>query len=200
MSRNREQPVTDFRSDYATPADYCNALAVGADSLYLLAFLLTTNHKDAEYCFVAAVDQTFRSNTVSREWVPSWIRRTVITQAIRTVFNPSNQDKQEPDRWCAGQRELGSRIDAITRLGDRDRFIFVMSVLERYSDHECSLLLGCRLGTVIESRTHALQALPGLNTSEGAVWQLQAKSGYTRETEMASAGPEVDPFWLTSGP
>ena len=175
-------------------------LRIDADSLYLLAFLLTTNHEDAENCFVAAVEQAFKSNTVFKDWAVSWIRRTLITRAIATIFGRSNQDKRRPDRWYEGQNEIGLTIDAITRLGDRDRFIFVMSVLERYSDHECSLLLGCRLGTVIESRTDALQALPGLNTSGAPLWQLQAKSGCTRETEMASAGSEVDPFWLTSGP
>lgn len=173
MSQNREHPVTDYRSDYATRADFCRAFADDTDSLYLLAFLLTTNHEDAENCFVAAVDQAFRSKTVFKEWVTSWIGRTLIIRAITKVFNASHQDKRKPDQWCAGQSETGSTINAITRLGDRDRFIFIMSVLERYSVHECSLLLGCPPGIVIESRTRALLALPGLNTLEGAVWQLR---------------------------
>ncbi|MGA8618880.1 MAG: hypothetical protein WB660_10250 [Candidatus Sulfotelmatobacter sp.] len=169
MSQNREQPVTDYRSDYATRADFCRAFADDTDSLYLLAFLLTTNHEDAENCFVAAAEQAFKPNTVFKDWAVSWIRRTLITRAIATIFGRSNQEKRRPDRWYEGQNEIGLTIDAITLLSERDRFVFVMSVLERYSVHECSLLLGCPPGIVIESRTRALLALPGLNTLEGAL-------------------------------
>jgi hypothetical protein len=115
MFKRRVQPANDFRSDYATLADFCQAFTDETNSLYLLAFLLTTNHVDAEDCFVFAVDQAFRSNTVFKEWVRSWIRRTVIARAITTVFNRSTQDKQDPDQSYAGQCELGSTIDAITR-------------------------------------------------------------------------------------
>ena len=174
MSQSRQHPCADFRSDYATPADFCGAFANDTDSLYLLAFLLTTNHEDAEDCFVAAVDQAFKPNTVFKDWAVSWIRRILIMRAIATIFGRSNQEKRRPDRWYEGQNEIGLTIDAITLLSDRDRFVFIMSVLERYSVHECSLLLGCPPGIVIESRTRALLALPGLNTLEAAVWQLRA--------------------------
>ena len=163
MRRSREQPVRDFRSDYATRADFCKAFAENTNSLYLLAFSLTTNHAAAEHCFVDAVEQTFKPNNVFKEWVSSWIRRTLITSAITTVFDASNSDKRNADSWYPGQGEGGLAIDAITRLADLDRFIYVMSVLERYSIHECSLLLDCPASTVIKSRAHALWALPAFN-------------------------------------
>jgi hypothetical protein len=163
MSQNREQRVADYRSDYATRADFCQAFVDDANRLFLLAFLLTTNHVDAERCFVLTVYHTFNPNSVFKGWVTSWIRRTLITCAIAIVFGAFERDKRKPDRWCVGQNEISSAMDAITRLADLDRFVFVMSILEHYSVHECSLLLSCAAGTVVESRKRALQDLPALN-------------------------------------
>lgn len=165
MRQNPQEPVTDFRSDYATRADFCDAIADDTNSLYLLAFLLTANHELAEGCFVATVEQAFKPNTVFKDWVPSWIRRALITCAITIVFDASNRGKPSADSWYPGQGESGLAIDAMTRLADLDRFVFVMSVLERYSLHECCLLLGCAPSMVIESRARALRDLPTLTTS-----------------------------------
>ena len=161
MRRDRQQCAKDFRSDYATHADFCDALAQDTNSLYLLAFLLTTNHEDAEHCFAATVEDVFKPVPVFMDWVSTWIRRTLIIQAIMIVFNP-NRYKRRADRWYSGQGESGLTIDAITSLADLDRFVFVMSVLERYSVHECSLFLSCSSGTVIQSRERALSSLPSL--------------------------------------
>ena len=38
---------------------------------------------------------------------------------------------------------LHAEVSAILELAHLERFVFVMSVLERYSDHDCSILLGC---------------------------------------------------------
>jgi DNA-directed RNA polymerase specialized sigma24 family protein len=174
MRQNRQQSVTDFRSDYATRADFCNALADDTNSLYLLAFLLTTNHAAAEHCFGDAVKQAFKPNGVFKEWTRSWVRRTLITSAITAVFDPSNRGQRSADSWYPGQGEGRLRIAAITRLADLDRFVLVLSVLERYSVYECSLLLGCQASTVIESRARALRDLSVFNAcvtnlADGAV-------------------------------
>jgi hypothetical protein len=68
MLQYRLQPVGNFRCDYATGADFCDAFVTRTDSSYLLAFLLTANHEAAERCFVAALDQAFKANTVFKEW------------------------------------------------------------------------------------------------------------------------------------
>jgi len=60
-------------------------------------------------------------------------------------------------------------IDAVLRLADFDRFVFVMSVLEHYSEHDCGLLLGCSARDILEGRTHALKELantPHMEPSE----------------------------------
>jgi len=47
----------------------------------------------------------------------------------------------------------------IVGLNSFERFVFVMSILEKYSDQECSLLLGCFRRDVINARTTAIQLL-----------------------------------------
>jgi hypothetical protein len=49
-------------------------------------------------------------------------------------------------------RGLGGHfeIDALLQLADFDRFVFVMSVLEHYSEHDCALLLGCSVRDIRE--------------------------------------------------
>jgi hypothetical protein len=44
----------------------------------------------------------------------------------------------------------------IVGLNSFERFVFVMSVLEKYSDQDCSLLLGCFRQDVINARTAAI--------------------------------------------
>lgn len=161
MRRDRQKCAKDFRSDYATHTDFCEALTQDTNSLYLLAFLLTTNHEDAEHCFAATVEEVFKPATVFREWASRWIRRTLIIQAIMIVFDP-NRHKQNADSWYSDEGESGLTIDATNSLADLDRFVFVMSVLERYSVHECSLFLGCSSGAVIQSRERALSSLASL--------------------------------------
>ena len=40
-----------------------------------------------------------------------------------------------------------------------DRLVFVMSVLERYSDRECALLLGCSGADILPARIRAFQQI-----------------------------------------
>jgi len=51
-------------------------------------------------------------------------------------------------------------IDAVPRFAPLERFIFVMSVLERYPAWECSVLLGCDMKEVVQTRMRALCELP----------------------------------------
>jgi DNA-directed RNA polymerase specialized sigma24 family protein len=60
-------------------------------------------------------------------------------------------------------------MNAVLRLADFERFVFVMSVLEHHSEHDCALLLGCSATEIREGRTRALKELadsPHLDRSE----------------------------------
>jgi hypothetical protein len=52
-----------------------------------------------------------------------------------------------------------SGIDNLLALGDFERFVFVMSILERYSEHECTVLFGCSAQDVRTARIRAVQQL-----------------------------------------
>ena len=45
----------------------------------------------------------------------------------------------------------------VLALENFERFVFVISVLERYSDQECALLLGCSIQDIRETRVRALE-------------------------------------------
>jgi len=46
-----------------------------------------------------------------------------------------------------------------------ERFVFVMSILERYSYWDCSRLLECSMKKVAQARIGALRQLPGVAPS-----------------------------------
>jgi DNA-directed RNA polymerase specialized sigma24 family protein len=48
------------------------------------------------------------------------------------------------------------RIQELPAFG---RFVFVMSVLEGYSDRDCALLLGCSCADVVDTRIRAFQQI-----------------------------------------
>jgi len=162
MLRPEEKKIAKFQADYATPVDFCKVLESDIESLYLLAFLLTANHEDAEQCFGATVDAAFKEQGVFKKWAPSWVKRSLIKNAIQITSPLSGRGMGKRDLWSVAQRGMpgGDEIDAVTRLVPLERFIFVMSFLERYSASECSVLLGCSMEKVVQVRTRALRGLP----------------------------------------
>jgi hypothetical protein len=139
---------------FATRPDICRIFQEDMHPLYLLAFLLTANHARAEQCYVESMENVINGNPVFKEWARSWIKRNVIQSAIRMVFCESTQ-LQDRDTWH--ESPLRCVIDTVTQLAPLMRFAFVMSVLERYSDCECSRLLNCTVPDVIDARSQALR-------------------------------------------
>lgn len=158
--------VANFRAEYAKHADFCDAFKNDMKLLYLLAFLLTANHKEAEQCFVSTVDEVSKEQAVFKEWARSWIKRRLIEKAIETVSPASTRKHQKRDLWRTGHHETQRerQIDTVTNLDPFERFVFVMSILERYSNWDCALLLGCITSTVAHTRMRALHRLRGLAT------------------------------------
>lgn len=161
MQQSRDKQANHFSADHANGADFCRALENEMGRLYFLGFLLTTRHDDAERCFVKTIEGIPENKAVFKEWVGTWTRHALIKNAIRSVLGAPRLGGQVRDQWWEKQGEPGESvpIEAITRLAPLEPFVFVMSVLERYSIKECSLLLDCSVETVIEAKTHALQAI-----------------------------------------
>jgi len=153
--KETEEPV-----DCATREDFCRLFEAEMKPLYLLAFLLTANHAHAERCFAAGIDDAAEGNTVFKQWARSWARRTVIKNAIRVVAPASQSSQGHVELWDDPEESSAAlAINTIAWLEPLPRFVYVMSVLERYSNRECSLLLGCTGGEVVEARNCALQEL-----------------------------------------
>jgi DNA-directed RNA polymerase specialized sigma24 family protein len=147
---------------YATGEDFCRIFQRDMNRLYLLSFLLTADHALAEKCFVRGFDDTAKTNPVFKEWAESWARRTIIQSAIQMIA-PKSADRAATSSISDGK--LGhamtepAAIAAVVDLPAFERFVFVMTALEGYSEQECSLLLNCSRGEVAAARTRALQRI-----------------------------------------
>lgn len=164
MFRSNKPNTANFRADYATTVDFCDIFINDTKHLYVLAFLLTANHEESEQCFGSTVEEAFKGQAVFKEWVRSWLRRTLIENAIEIVSPASARNGGERDFWSAWQpgTQRECEIDTVTKLAPFERFVFVMSILERYSDWECAVLLGCSMNKVAQARIRALRGLSDL--------------------------------------
>ena len=144
-------------SDQTTSADFCQIFAEHMDSLYLLSLLLTADPEKAEQCFVAGLSDSVEGNPVFKEWALSWAKRVIVQRAIQMV-RPATR-KRSVANTLIPEREIAPRLTAIFQLDTFERFVFVMSVLEKYSHQDCSILLGCSRQAVVEARSRALEHL-----------------------------------------
>jgi DNA-directed RNA polymerase specialized sigma24 family protein len=159
---NRKYTVN--AGQYATVADFKRIFTEDVNNLYLVSLLLTGDPETAEQCFVEAIGESTKANHVFKEWARSWARRTIIQSAIRLI-NPG-QRSMTATRTADVVRVMDkvpivihAEVCAILELAPVDRFVFVMSVLERYSDNDCSILLGCGRREIAPMRIRAMQRL-----------------------------------------
>jgi hypothetical protein len=161
----RSRQSAQVRAGYATSSDLCENFVEDLQPLYLLAFLLTGSYAEAEQCFVATVDDAITANGVFKGWERSWNKRCLIINAIHRVFLASTPSggKRDAGRELGVESRVHPVIDAVARLAPPlQRFVFVISVLEGYSEHECALLLGRTPRDVREARTYALWQFAGI--------------------------------------
>jgi hypothetical protein len=150
---------------YASCDDFRQVFDEGMNSLYQLGFLLTADHEKAEQCFASGLDDVVKGNPVFKEWARSWARRAVILSAVK-IINPRPADRNGRGRSSSDPVDSNGKvlsaghqaeIAAVLELEPFKRFVYVITVLERYSDQECSVLLGCTRRDVPAARTRALQ-------------------------------------------
>ena len=152
------------RSGYATAEDFRELFTKDPNGLYVLSFLLTANHEKAEQCFVAGLDDCVDGNAVFQEWAGMWARRVIVRNAIRIIA----PHKGEPQPTEIADQPAGKRrvlempvrdvpFASILSLKDFERFVYVLSVIERFSDEECAVLLGISLIEMRETRAIAVQ-------------------------------------------
>ena len=167
MTFRRKKQVRKQENDYTTVEDFRGVFAESMGELYQLSFLLTAEHNKAEQCFVAGLGDSVRENHVFKEWARSWAKRVIIQNAIRELKPrplASSFSLAPPLHVFPLASDQGRHfeVDQVLALGDFERFVFVMSVLERYSEHECALLLSCSPHDVREARARAIANLMNL--------------------------------------
>jgi DNA-directed RNA polymerase specialized sigma24 family protein len=154
---------------YASSEDFSQVFDEHMNSLYLLAFLLTADQKKVEQCFVSGLEDAVEGSPVFKEWAHSWARRAVILNAVR-VLSPRPADGNDRGQSSSDAADSNGRalsdgqraeIAAILELKPFERFAYVITVLERYSDQECSVLLGCTRRDVLAARVRALKEVGG---------------------------------------
>ena len=182
MRRNESSP-------YATRRDFCQIFEKSMSPLYLLSLVLTGEQATAEQCFVGGLHIAQEGNLVFKEWAESWARRTIILNAIRMVRPrlASEMTTVAVDRADGHPGVEEPEIKAIIALPAFERFVFVMSVLEHYSDHECSLHLTCTVGDIRAARARALKLIGNAAKLHGNLVTMptrQTETGGDPESEL----------------
>ena len=138
------------RREYASKEEFARVFECELESLQRLAVLLTADSEAARRCLILAFQECIASSSVSKEWVLAWARRVIIRNAISLVmgfgghsFVDTNADAEDGSISFSVDNLPGgfAEPDSILELPQLDRFVFVICVLERYSIHDCALLL-----------------------------------------------------------
>jgi hypothetical protein len=152
-----------MKSEYTTIDDFSKLFTEDMNSLYLLSFLLTGNQEEAERSFVSGLADCVNGNPVFKQWARSWARSIIVRNAIRIrtpqisrgrwTTSASDSANEEPTRMPLEE----SPFARVLALDDFERFVYVLSVLERYSVRKCADLLGTSIQDILEKRLLALQ-------------------------------------------
>lgn len=153
---------------YASSDDFERIFDEEMNSLYLLSFLLTADPALAEKCFVSGLEDAKNGNPVFKEWARSWAERMIIQNAVRVISPRPSDASVESHAISADRGTLPAHprvLDAILDLDTFARFVYAITVLERYSDQDCSVLIGCGRRDVVSARVRALQQIATIAVS-----------------------------------
>jgi hypothetical protein len=159
------QAVDERVTTYATAPDYSRMFAEEMHSLHLLAFLLTADQDKAEKCFVSGLGECVERIGVFAERARSGARRVIVQHAIRIMRPVAGQGVHG---YFVGARraatsDASNPFAAIVSLGDFERFVFIMSVLEGQPDEDCESLLGCSRKELVIARELSLRLFAAAN-------------------------------------
>lgn len=174
-SRDEERAATVNR--YTTPADFCQLFETELNRFFYLALLLTADERKAEQCFTDALDDCLHSSTIFTEWAQRWAVHSIVKNAIRAA-TPTQGLTTSPNRTF--QTEAKSDLEtialAIEALPTLDRFVFVMTLLENYSDRECASFIGCAVAEIQPARERAVRQLGKESAIFQEPWRARASA------------------------
>jgi DNA-directed RNA polymerase specialized sigma24 family protein len=192
-----------FNADeYASNEEFVSAFKTERATLYRLALLLTLKPETAELCLAHALQECIANSSVCREWLYSWSRRVVIRTAIGQVKNsaalPSDGsivDTQQLVTTISTRPALNPPVmdQAIVDLSDFERLVFVICDLERYSVHDCALLLDRAPRDVYDAWSRASQEIARLSESQSELSKhTKAENVFLRETCLGESPFALD--------
>jgi hypothetical protein len=149
---------------WAGAADYCKIFDEQMNSLYLLAFLLTANEAKAEQCFLGGFEHCTRESRVTTT-VPLYRARRAIVGCAIEMIRPAPEQELSRNLVINPSATSGTSdpFAAIVTLGEFERFVFVMSILEGQPDEDCRSLLRCSRQQFVTARKLALRLLATIN-------------------------------------
>ena len=167
MTKRAQIQVPQKEADvYASREDFHAIFNEDLKQFYQLSFLLTRDTAKAERCLVVGLEECVTGSPVFREWTRCWAKRVIVQNAIREMKpRPIHSNSRASDTSFSDIDQLSSiperhfALEVVLNLEDFERFAFIMSVLEHFSDHDCALLLGCSVREILEARARALREL-----------------------------------------
>src|SRR5205807_6461294 len=112
-----------------------------------------------------------------RDWARAWSIRTIVKRAIG-MMQPLAKESSST-LTSSGLQAGSSAAEIIATITHRpifERFVFVLSVLEGYTDRDCAGLLKCPAAAIVAARVRALQHLKPIETvsmPESAIYEFQ---------------------------
>jgi DNA-directed RNA polymerase specialized sigma24 family protein len=160
--------IYDEAVSYAPDTDSWNTLIDVMQNLYLLSLLLTADPHKAQHCFLGGIGECESEIDVFMSWAQARARRTIVDHAIWVVApTPEHAYDFSFDHLKLSASKMKTNIfDAILGLNAFERFVYIISVVEKQSDEDCSTLLGCSQKDVMIARSVALVLLASTYTPD----------------------------------
>jgi DNA-directed RNA polymerase specialized sigma24 family protein len=174
---SRAGQATAAAREYASSEDFCAVFREQMNRLYFLSLLLTGDEGQAEQCFTSSLETCQQSQRIFKDWAPRWATHTVIKTAIRMVSPVRSGDGAKPGS------EQQALVTILRQLAPIDRFAYLMTVVERYSDLESATFLGCSAKDVRAARERAMVSLG----AHAALWNIQEAAGTLAVSEVVQS-------------
>jgi DNA-directed RNA polymerase specialized sigma24 family protein len=174
---------------YANASDFADIFIRDMEHLYYLATLLLGDLQKAECCFQAAFDSCFGGPVISSPWASTWTRRSIIKTAI-SMLSPRSarqSESQSPIEHQIAPSYSALPLQTVQRLPAFDRFVFVLSVLEKYSKRDCCLLLNCSPTDIVAAQIRVFECLADTGADDGTDSSLNVVTGMGSMGERSRA-------------
>src|SRR5262249_43773449 len=132
-------------------------------------------------------------NPVLEKHALSWAKRVITTTAIELLVpKPSETEAVHVDHQDEPEPRSDAPAKTIASMPVFERFVFVMTVLEKFSVAECAVLLRCARGEVVQARMRALEAIASRQLHEQYPRSRRAASAFAANTGARTRDLEVN--------